>query len=103
MQCNIVALDSCHNEGQYPYKLHILCLAKCSHSILCGTTWSLCEILTEYYAFVYINYRLNMYVVINTLSIYECDFMKAPKCIEKSLDFVQTKKKYVLSPTRTVN
>jgi hypothetical protein len=57
--------------------------------------WSLCEILIEYYASVYINSRLNMYVVINTLSIYECDLMKAPKCIEKSYDFVQMEKNYV--------
>jgi hypothetical protein len=31
--------------------------------------------------------ELNMYVVINTLSVYECDLKKAPKCIEKSYDF----------------
>lgn len=36
-----------------------------------------------------------MYVVINTLNIYEFDLMKAPKCIEKSHDFVQMEKNYV--------
>jgi len=84
MHSNIVALGSCHNEGQYPYKLHIFCLVICSRSTHCGTTWSLCEILTEYYASVFINFRLNMYVVRNTLNIYACDLIKAPKCIENS-------------------
>jgi hypothetical protein len=43
-----------------------------------------------------------MYIVINTLSVYECVLKKEPKCIEKSYDFCADGEKICVSPTLTV-